>query len=143
MSSGSTEDLSPGARQVVDRQGLDALIAALAAVAVLGTVWLTHKASSKASQEELVRETIQEFDTAVQKGDLPKLRGITCGTTRDDYVHYPDKDWATTYPRIAAAKQYPVVSSIDQVVMRSCRLMSANLPHSGSVARSALTSRDR
>jgi len=93
------------------------VIAALAAVAVLGTVWLTHKASSKASQEELVRETIQEFDTAVQKGDLPKLRGITCGTTRDDYVHYPDKDWATTYPRIAAAKQYPVVASIDQVVV--------------------------
>lgn len=93
------------------------VIAALAAVAVLGTVWLTHKASPKVSQEDQVRQTIQEFDVAIQKGDLPKLRGITCGTTRDDYVNYPDKDWAATYPRIAAAKQYPVVASIDQVVV--------------------------
>jgi flagellar basal body-associated protein FliL len=93
------------------------VIAALVAVAVFGTIWLTHKASPKVSQEDLVKQTIQDFDTAIQKGDLSQLRGITCGTTRDRYVKYSDKDWAATYPRIAAAKQYPVVASIDQVVV--------------------------
>ena len=93
------------------------VIAALAAVAVLGTVWLTHRASSKVSQEDQVRQTIQDFDTAIQRGDLPQLRGITCGATRDRYVKYRDRDWAATYPRVAAAKQYPVVASIDEVVV--------------------------
>jgi len=93
------------------------VIAALAAIAVLGTIWITHKASPKVSQEDLVRQAIQEFDVAIQKGDLAQLRGITCGRTRDDYVNYPDKVWATTHQRIAAAKQYPVVASIDQVVV--------------------------
>ncbi len=93
------------------------VIAALAAIAVLGTVWLTHRASPKASQEDQVQQTIQDFDTAIQKGDLAQLRGITCGSTRDDYVKYRDQDWAATYPRIASAKQYPVVASIDQVVV--------------------------
>jgi hypothetical protein len=93
------------------------VIAALVAVAVFGTIWLTHKASPKVSQEDMVKQTIQDFDTAIQKGDLSQLRGITCGSTRDRYVKYSDKDWAATYPRIAAAKQYPVVASIDQVVV--------------------------
>jgi hypothetical protein len=93
------------------------VIAALAAVAVFGTVWLTHKSSPKMSQEDQVRQTIQDFDVAIQKGDLAQLRGITCGTTRNSYVNYPDKDWAATHGRVAAAKQYPVVASIDQVVV--------------------------
>ena len=93
------------------------VIAALAAVAVLGTMWLTHKSSSTESPEDQVRDTIQEFDVAIQKGDLAQLRAITCGTLRDSYVNYPDKDWATTYPRLATAKQYPVVASIDQVAV--------------------------
>jgi hypothetical protein len=93
------------------------VIAALAAVAILGTVWLTHEASPRVSQEDLVRQTIQNFDLAVQKGDLPTLRTITCGTTRDAYVSYDDHAWADTHDRVAAAKQYPVVASIDQVVV--------------------------
>jgi hypothetical protein len=93
------------------------VIAALAAVAVFGTVWLTHKSSPKMSQEDQVRQTIQDFDVAIQKGDLAQLRGITCGTAHDNYVKYPDKDWAATHGRVAAAKQYPVVASIDQVVV--------------------------
>jgi hypothetical protein len=93
------------------------VIAALAAVAIFGTVWLTHKSSRKMSREDQVRQTIQDFDVAIQKGDLAQLRGITCGTTRDNYVNYPDKDWAATHGRVAAAKQYPVVASIDQVVV--------------------------
>jgi hypothetical protein len=93
------------------------VIAALAAVAILGTVWLTRGGTPKVSQEDLVKQTIQNFDVAIQKGDLATLRGITCGTTRDNYVNYDDRAWNDTHARIAAAKQYPVVASIDQVVV--------------------------
>ncbi len=93
------------------------VIAALAAVAIMGTVWLTQKAAPRVSQEDMVRLTIQNFDVAVQKGDLAVLRSITCGTTRDNYVNYDDKAWADTHARVAAAQQYPVVDSIDQVIV--------------------------
>jgi flagellar basal body-associated protein FliL len=93
------------------------VIAALAAVAILGTVLLTRGSTSKASQEDNVRSTIQNFDIAVQRGDLATLRSITCGTTRDSYVNYDERSWADTHARVAAAKQYPVVASIDQVVV--------------------------
>jgi hypothetical protein len=93
------------------------VIAALAAVAILGTVWLTKKNSPKVSEEDRVKQTIQNFDVAVQKGDLATLRTITCGTTRDSYVNYDDRAWTETHDRVAAAKQYPVVASIDQVVV--------------------------
>ncbi len=36
---------------------------------------------------------------------------------RDDYVNYNDRAWTETHSRVAAAKQYPVVASIDQVVV--------------------------
>jgi len=93
------------------------VIAALAAVAILGTLLLTRDSDSKESQEQQVRSTIENFDVAVQKGDLATLRSITCGTTRDSYVNYDDRSWADTHARVAAAKQYPVVASIDQVVV--------------------------
>jgi Domain of unknown function (DUF4878) len=93
------------------------VIAALAAVAILGTLLLTRDSDSKQSQEEQVRSTIQNFDVAVQNGDLATLRSITCGATRDSYVKYDDHAWADTHARVAAAKQYPVVASIDQVVV--------------------------
>ena len=93
------------------------VIAALVAVAVLGTVLLTHGSEPTVSQEDMVRSTIQNFDVAIQKGDLATLRGITCGATRDSYVKYDESSWAETHARVAAAKQYPVVSSIDQVVV--------------------------
>ena len=93
------------------------VIAALAAVAVFGTVWLTHSSSPKVSQEDQVRETIHEFDNAVQKGDLAQLRGITCGTTRDGYVNYDDQEWAATHEKVIAAKRYPMVASIDEVAV--------------------------
>lgn len=94
-----------------------AVIAALAAIAILATVLLTRGDSAKASQEDLVRSTIQTFDTAVQKGDLATLRGITCGQTRDSYVTYDDAAWSDTHARVSAARQYPVVASIDEVVV--------------------------
>lgn len=94
------------------------IILALAAVAVLGTVVLTHGNKKRhASQEDQVRSTIQSFDAAVQKGDLATLRGITCGNIRDGYVNYDEHAWQDTYQRVAAARQYPVVASIDQVVV--------------------------
>jgi hypothetical protein len=93
------------------------VIAALVAVAILGTLLLTRGSPPKVSQEDMVRSTIQNFDAAVQSGDLATLRGITCGTTRDSYVNYDDRAWTETHDRVAAAKQYPVVASIDQVVV--------------------------
>jgi hypothetical protein len=93
------------------------IILALAAVAVLGTVLLTRSKKPKASQEDQVRTTIQSFDVAVQNGDLATLRSITCGNIRDSYVNYDEGAWGDTYRRIATAKQYPVVASIDQVAV--------------------------
>jgi hypothetical protein len=93
------------------------VIAALVAVAVLGTVLLTHDDTPKASQEDLVRTTIQNFDTSIQKGDLATLRSITCGGTADDYVKYDDAQWKDIHAKISAARQYPVVASVDQVVV--------------------------
>ncbi len=94
------------------------IILALAAIAVLGTVLLTHGNKKRAaSQEDLVRATIQSFDVAVQNGDLAALRNITCGNVRDGYVNYDEQAWQETYRRVSAAKQYPVVASIDQVVV--------------------------
>jgi hypothetical protein len=93
------------------------VIAALVAVAILGTVLLTRGSTPTVSQEDKVRSTIQNFDVAVQNGDLAALRSITCGTTRDSYVTYDQRAWTETHARVAAAKQYPVVASIDQVVV--------------------------
>ncbi|HUO39610.1 MAG TPA: DUF4878 domain-containing protein, partial [Mycobacterium sp.] len=95
------------------------VIAALAAVAIMGTVWLTPKAAPPPSPEDLVRDTIANFDVAVQKGDLATLRSITCGTTRESFVNYDDKAWQDTHDQVTAAKQYPVVASIDKVIVNS------------------------
>jgi hypothetical protein len=92
------------------------IILALAAIAVLGTVVLT-RSKPKASEEDQVRTTIQSFDVAVQNGDLATLRRITCGGIRDGYVNYDEQAWSDTYRRVAVAKQYPVVASIDQVAV--------------------------
>lgn len=43
------------------------------------------------------------------------MRALTCGTTQANYVNYDDKVWAESHARLAAAKQYPVIASIDQV----------------------------
>ncbi|OSC42731.1 hypothetical protein B8W66_04150 [Mycobacterium decipiens] len=93
------------------------IVLALAAIAILGTVLLTRTKHLKVSQEDQVRHTIQSFDIAIQTGDLTALRSITCGSTRDGYVDYDERDWAETYRRVSAAKQYPVIASIDQVVV--------------------------
>ena len=94
---------------------------AIALLAALITVPLMDSSntggSRQVSQEDLVRQTIQDFDTAIQKGDLAELRAITCGTTHDIYANYPEQMWAATHERLAAAKRYPVVASIDGVVV--------------------------
>jgi hypothetical protein len=93
------------------------IVLALAAIAILGTVLLTRGKHTKVSQEDQVRQSIHSFDTAVQRGDLTELRSITCGTTRDGYVDYDEHSWTETYQRVSAAKQYPVIASIDQIVV--------------------------
>ena len=93
------------------------VIAALVAVAVLGTLLLTRNSEPIVSQEDRVRATIDSYGAALEKGDLAKLRSITCGTARDNYVKYDDRMWVATHARIAAAKRYPVVATIDQVVV--------------------------
>jgi len=93
------------------------VIAALAAVAVLATVLLTKNDAPAASQEDLVRTTIENFDTSILKGDLATLRSITCGETADNYIKYDATQWKDIHAKIAAARQYPVIASIDHVVV--------------------------
>jgi hypothetical protein len=93
------------------------IVLALAAIAILGTVLLTRTKHSKVSEEDRVRQTITQYDVAVQRGDLTALRTVTCGTSRDGYVDYDEHAWQETYQRVSAAKQYPVIASIDQVVV--------------------------
>lgn len=93
------------------------IVLALAAIAILGTVLLTRGKHAGVSQEDQVRHTIANFDVAIQRGDLTTLRTITCGTTRDGYADYDEHAWDETYRRVSAAKQYPVIASIDQVVV--------------------------
>lgn len=93
------------------------VVLALTAIAVLGTVWLTRDKHPAVSQEDQVRTTILNYDTALQKGDLAALRGMTCGGQRDGYVAYNDQAWTETHDRVEAAKRYPVIASIDQVVV--------------------------
>lgn len=92
-----------------------ALTVLLAAV-ILGAVLLMRANAAKAAQN-MVRSTIETFDTAVRNGDLATLREVTCGQTRADYDKFDDKSWADASTRILAAQQYPVVSSIDDVVI--------------------------
>ncbi|MBJ7400311.1 DUF4878 domain-containing protein [Mycolicibacterium sp.] len=92
-------------------------IAALAAALILGLILIKKADSANASRENMVRSTIQTFDTAVRNGDLATLRRVTCGQTRDNYVNYDDLAWADTYSQVLAANQYPVVASIDEVVI--------------------------
>ena len=92
-------------------------LVALAAALVLGLILLNKADSAKAARENMVRSTIQTFDTAVRNGDLATLRSVTCGQTQDNYVNYDDGTWADTYARLSAANQYPVIASIDEVVV--------------------------
>ena len=79
--------------------------------------WMFKRNSDRAAQENAVRATIETFNTAVQDGDLATLRSVTCGQTRENYVKYDDQMWTDTYSKVMAAKQYPVVASVDAVVV--------------------------
>jgi hypothetical protein len=93
-------------------------VGVLTAAAILGVVLVRYTASSKLSQQQdMVRAAITTFDTAVRNGDLATLRGVTCGQTRENYVDYDDRSWADTYSRVLAAQQYPVVASVDEVIV--------------------------
>ncbi|MEI6502377.1 MAG: DedA family protein [Armatimonadota bacterium] len=94
-----------------------AVVVALAAISILGTMLLMRAANPNGSPEQQVRQTIEQYDIAVQRGDLSALRGMTCGATRDGYADYDDHAWADLFSRVSAARQYPVIASIDQVVV--------------------------
>ena len=96
------------------------ILLALAAlvVAALVAFLLVHRATTaKTARVGAVRSTIQSFDNALRNGDLGTLRSVTCGTTKQTYDNYDDKAWADAYARILEAKQYPVVASIDEIVV--------------------------
>ena len=96
------------------------ILVALAALisAALVAFLVHHRASAaQAARVDAVRSTIQSFDNAVRNGDLGMLRSVTCGATKQTYDTYDDRAWADAYTRIAEAKQYPVVASIDEIVV--------------------------
>ncbi|MCW1958167.1 MAG: DUF4878 domain-containing protein [Mycobacterium sp.] len=93
------------------------LVAALAAAGVVGLLLVKRSQAAQTARENAVRSAIETFDAAVRDGDLATLRKATCGQTQRAYENYDDKAWAETYARVSAAKQYPVVASIDEVVI--------------------------
>jgi serine/threonine-protein kinase len=113
-------DALPGQTRSVRKRSIFVLIAiilAVAAIGALGTVLLTQHRPPRLSQEDQIQATIRKFDSAVQAGDLATLRSVTCGSMHADYVNYDEGAWAESYHRVASAKQYPVVASIDHVVV--------------------------
>ncbi len=92
-------------------------LAALVAAALVGFLLYHRATAAKAARVDAVRTTIQTFDNAVRNGDLGVLRSVTCGATKQTYDNYEDKAWADAYTRISEAKQYPVVASIDEIVV--------------------------
>jgi len=89
-------------------------VVVLAAVAIGLLQW---DKARKASQQQRVQATITAFDEALAEGDLATLRTITCGQTQQNYLDYDDQEWTETYSKVMAAGQYPVVASIDEVVI--------------------------
>ena len=92
------------------------IVVALAAIAVLGTLLITRSSAPQVSQEDMVRSTIEDFDVAVQNGDLAALRS-KCETDADRWFLDERLPGPVAHARVSAAKQYPVVASIDQVVV--------------------------
>ena len=109
--------IAPARRRSRWRSPVTLIIAGLLLAVVLGLATLRYITTVRVSQEDMVRSTIETFDSAVQQGDLATLRSVTCGQTRDNYASFDDETWASTYAKVLAAKQYPVVASIDGVVI--------------------------
>lgn len=103
-------------RRPIWRVVIALLVVGLAVAAVVGGL-MYKRSSDRAAQERAVRSAIEAFDGAVRNGDLAGLRNVTCGKLHDDYIKYDDSTWTDTYSKVMAAKQYPVVASIDQVVI--------------------------
>lgn len=92
-------------------------LAALLAAAIVAFLLVHRATAAKTARVDAVASTIQSFDNAVRNGDLGMLRSVTCGATKQTYDNYDDKVWADAYTRISEAKQYPVVASIDEIVV--------------------------
>src|SRR4051812_19812621 len=93
------------------------IVLALTAITVLLMVLLSPRKHGKASQEDRVRQTIRQMDSALQSGDLATLRSITCGSTRDGYVEYDERRWQESYHLVSTANQIPVIDTIDEVAV--------------------------
>ncbi len=77
----------------------------------LGTA-LTHAFEDVAGRSGAAGH--QELGHRLQTGDLTALRSLTCGSTRDGYGSYDERDWAGNLsPGFRRPKQYPVIASID------------------------------
>lgn len=95
---------------------LGLLAVALLTAAIVGGIAYKRNADRVAA-ENSVRSSIETFDRAIRDGDLATLRGITCGETKANYANYDDTSWTDTYSKILAAKQYPVVAGVDEIVV--------------------------
>ncbi len=94
------------------------VVLGLIAAGTLGVFLVRHSAAAaRQAQRDAIRTSIESFDTAIRKGDLATLRDITCGQSHDAYADYDQNTWADTYARVSAAKQYPIVASVDEIAV--------------------------
>ena len=94
------------------------VIAALAAVAILGTLLLTRNAERRRRHRKTRCAPRSRASTPRSRtATWPRCAASPAAALRDSYVNYDEREWTDTYRRVAAAKQYPVVASIDQVVV--------------------------
>ena len=94
------------------------VIAALAAVAILGTLLSDPRRPTRRCRRRTWSARRSRTSTSpCRRAIWPRCAASPAATTRDSYVNYDDAQWTDTHARVAAAKQYPVVASIDQVVV--------------------------
>ncbi|BBY39376.1 hypothetical protein MMAN_35100 [Mycobacterium mantenii] len=116
---GQVRENSARRRRVLRPISIGAVV--LAVIALVSILLLTRRGPADSprvtAQDDRVRATIQSYDSAVKTGDLTILRNITCGATHDGYMQYDEHSWQATYQRVLAAKQYPVIGSIDHIAV--------------------------
>lgn len=107
----------PGSDRRRPRRRKLAIVAGVTGAVILVAGVLAAVILTRVSQEDRVRSVIGTFDTAVQNGDLATLREVTCGQTQQAYADYDERAWSDAYAKISSTKQYPVVASVDDVVV--------------------------
>ncbi|WP_305092672.1 hypothetical protein [Prescottella sp. R16] len=87
-----------------------AVVGVLAAIGVTAVVVLRG-----GTDENRVRDTVDEFVAALGSGDLPALQAATCGTLADYYRDIPPAEFADVHRAAVDRGNVPVVTSIDTV----------------------------